>query len=232
MWRRQFDALGEHADLIAPDMRGFGASHVDKGAEFSIPIFAEDVRETLDALEVERAVLAGCSMGGYTIFEFWRRYPERVQGIILCDTRPDADPEPARQKRMEQIRRVEAHGTADMPDSVSQALPGETTRKAKPELIREIRQWVSEVPPATVVGTLKALAQRADSLPTLKTINVPTLVVIGQEDTVSPIELGRTMAESIPGAKLVTIPQAGHLAPFENPQAVNAAIEEFLEELK
>jgi 3-oxoadipate enol-lactonase len=231
MWLNQFEALADKAHQIAPDFRGYGNSLVDEQTPFSFSLFAEDLRETLDALEVQRAILVGCSMGGYAIFEFWRRYPERVQAMILCDTRADADNESVRQRRAEQIRQIETEGSRHLAGGMAQMLLGETTRSARPVITRKVEQWASVPAPSVLVRTLQALAQRPDSRPTLGTITVPVLVIVGEEDKVTPVELSRSMVREIAGARLVTVPQAGHLSPLENPKAVSSAIGEFLAEV-
>jgi len=224
MWRAQGEALRAYAGVLAVDCRGFGASAAPPGAASSFGVFAEDICETMDSLGIAKVVLAGCSMGGYTAFEFWRRHAGRVVGMALCNTRAEADTDAIRTRRAEQADRIRKEGTAFVADWAVENLLSAATRETRPEVADAVRQTVLRARAESVVGALEALALRPDSTATLATIRVPVTVVVGEQDTVTPLALAETIASGIPGAQLVMIPRAGHLSPMENPDAVSDAI--------
>ena len=176
----------------------------------------------------ERAVVGGLSMGGYVAFALWRRHPDRVRALVLCDTRAGADTDAAREKR----RALATTARTDGPGAVAAAqLPGQlgrTTRSSAPHLVDEVEQMLRRASVAAITDALDAMMARPDSTDTLATITVPTLVIVGDEDVVTPVDEARTMAALIPSSRLVVVDGAGHLAPLEQPVTVNAAIAEFL----
>lgn len=233
MWREQVACLSPKTTVLTPNVRGFGGA---KGAQeclgWSVRCFAFDVLNLIDHHRLERVILAGCSMGGYIAFEFWRRYPARVAGLILCDTRAEADSEEIRQRRRDQIERIQREGTAFLADFVEETLLSPKTRERNPSLVREVRQWALQAPPDAVIGVLEALAGRPDSTETLSTITVPVLLIYGEDDVVTPKECGLRMVSRLPQATMELVPDAGHLAPLENPPVVNSAIEDYLASLE
>ncbi|MCX7717032.1 MAG: alpha/beta hydrolase [Candidatus Sumerlaeaceae bacterium] len=232
MWRHQISGLAAAADCLALDTRGFGRSRVPADADFSMTVFATDVRHTLDAHGVRRAVFVGCSMGGYIVLEFLRRFPERVLGLALCNTRAEADSPEARTRRDAMIHQVRHQGTDFLCEFVADNLISEATRAANRELVTELRQWTLEAKPAAIIGALQAMRNRPDSTPDLAAIKVPTLVVSGEQDRVTPPSLMEEMARLIRGSRFLTIPEAGHLAPLENPNPLNDALRSLLLELR
>jgi pimeloyl-ACP methyl ester carboxylesterase len=167
-------------------------------------------------------------MGCYTILEFWRRYPARVAGMILCGTRAEADSETLFRNRMSQIERIRAEGTGFLREFAEMNLLSPATRENQPALVEEVGRWVSQAPAESVIRVLEALAVRSDSGPSLPTIFVPVLAVFGEDDTVTPVECGERLAREIPDARLAKIRAAGHLAPLEQPEVVNEEIRTFL----
>ncbi|MCX7625276.1 MAG: alpha/beta hydrolase [Candidatus Sumerlaeaceae bacterium] len=229
MWREQVACLSKKTTVLTPNVRGFGgAKGAQECAAWSIGCFAFDVLSLIDQQGIERVILAGCSMGGYTAFEFWRRYPARVAGMILCDTRAEADSPEIRQRRRDQIERIRREGTSFLGEFVEEMLISPKTREHNPSLVRELRQWAAEAPAEAVIGVLEALAARPDSIETLPTINVPVLLIYGEDDVVTPKECGVRMLSRLPHATMEIVPDAGHLAPLENPAVVNSAIEDYL----
>ena len=228
MWRGQVAHFSWARTVVAPDARGYGHSKMPDGAPFTMRAYADDVADTLDSLGVDKAVFGGCSMGGYAIFELWNWHRDRVAGMILCDTRAEPDAAAARENRQRQVERIEREGAAFMVDFAAENLLGDHTRQSNPQLVAEVRQWVSEAPATTIAANLEGLAARADSGPRLPTINVPTLVIVGEQDKVTPLEAAQHLVNEIQGARLAVIPNAGHLAPLENPESVNQAIGGFL----
>jgi 3-oxoadipate enol-lactonase len=228
LWQPQVDGLADIARVIAPDLRGFGQSDAPEGVS-TMETYADDLRALLDALKVERAVVCGLSMGGYVALAFWRKYADRARRLILVDTRAGADAPAARQARLDMVEQVKQHGSAPAADAMLPRLLAPSTYQSRPDLVESVHAMMLRQSPAGIIGAQLGMAERPDSTATLPTITVPTLVVFGAEDVITPAETeGRSLADAIPGAKLVIIPNAGHLSNFEQPEAFNAAVREFL----
>lgn len=227
MWSPQIAALKEAGfSPLAPDLPGFGESRA-VGAD-SLDGFAAAVLETLDRYGVQRAAFVGLSMGGYVLFRIWERAPERVLALVLADTRAEPDTPEARQRRLFQASQVQAEGPAAIADGFMQGALGATTHRDRAAVAARVRDLVLGAPPEGVVQALHALAGRPDSRPLLPGITVPTLILVGDEDTLTPPDAARTMAAAIPGSVLQVLPGAGHLANLEDPGAFNRTLLEFL----
>jgi len=231
MWRRQVEAVSGRWRAIAVDLRGFGESEM--GAEpFTMDGCADDVMALLDHLQIhEPVVLVGLSMGGYVAFGCVRRHAHRLRGLVLADTRAEPDTEEGRAGRYALARRVEAEGVGPVVESMLPRLVSEGTRTRRPEVVSELRALMEAARPQTVAAALRALAERPDSRPDLVRIAVPTLVVVGEEDVVTPPDSSRIMHAGIPGSRLEIIPGVGHMANMEAPDAFNAALVEFLSQV-
>ncbi len=212
---------------LMPDLRGFGRSQ-EPEREFSIEDHAADMLALLDHLEIERAVVAGLSMGGYIVLNMIRLAPERFTGLILIDTRSIPDTEEGKAKRLQTIDLVEREGTSAVIHSM---LPN-LLHHPHSEAGNAARRVMEAASPRGVVEALRAMADRSDSTPTLRKIAVPTLVVVGEQDGITPPEDARQMVDAIPHAVLSTIADAGHLSNLETPIAFNQAVERFLEPLR
>ncbi len=231
MWRHQVAALSRWR-CIAPDLRGAGASPgPDAAAEYSVAVYANDLIERLDALEIREAVICGLSMGGYIAFELLRSHPARVRAAILCNTKAAADSETAKRDRDTMAVLAQQRGAGAIAEQLLPKLLSRSTSEQRPEVAREVREMMARAPVRGIVGALHALRERPDSTPLLRTIQVPVLVVAGAEDVIAPAEGMREMARAIPGAEFVMIAEAGHVAPLEQPRAVNAAVTAFLTKL-
>lgn len=228
-WAPQLGAFVDRCRCIAPDRRGFGESPA--GPPYTMDSHADDIAALLDRLSIESAVIGGLSMGGYVALAMWRRHPERVRGLMLLDTRASADTESERARRAGQIEFVQRHGTGALADELMPVLLGATTRERHPENIDRVRAMISRASVQGVVDAVKAMMDRPDSVEALATITVPTLIVCGAEDVVTPPEESRLMHDRIAGSVLETIEGAGHLSSLERPAAVNHVIAEFLAEL-
>jgi 3-oxoadipate enol-lactonase len=226
MWSNQ---LGEVSGwrCMAPDLRGAGASDAPADG-YSMARYAEDLRRICAALDLQTLVCCGFSMGGYILFEFLRRYPQLVRALILCDSRAEADTPEGQHTRDEHAVLVERDGLGALADVLLPKLLGATSRALNPSLTERVRAIVLRQPIAGVVGALRAMRDRPDSTSGLSRIRVPTLVICGAEDTVTPPAPAMTMAQRIPGARYVEVESAGHLAPLEQPDRVTAAVREFL----
>jgi 3-oxoadipate enol-lactonase len=227
IWRDPMDAL-EGFRRIAPDLRGMGQSDApDLG--YGMGTYAADLAALLDALGVEDVVLCGLSMGGYVAFEFLRRWRERVRGLVLMDTRAEADGTEARRAREAAAAMARESGAGAVAEAMLPRLLAPKTFTEAPELVDRLRRAIAESPVAGIVGALLAMRDRHDSTGLLPTLaGLPTLVVVGEEDAIIPPEGARRLAGAIPGARLVVISGAGHLPPVERPSETTAALREFL----
>lgn len=230
MWEGQLERLPERWRLIAPDLRGFGRSAADaEGGPLTMDRHADDVAALLDHLEIEAATVCGVSMGGYVAFALWRRHPERVRALVLCDTRAAADTEAARRARAQLAIRVRREGAKAAVDAMLPNLISEATRRERPEVEGRLRAIAESIEADTIVRALEGLAARPDSTGLLPTITVPTLVLHGAEDATVPLEEARAMAERIPDARLRIVEGAGHLPNVETPDAFDAELVHFMD---
>lgn len=227
MWREQLSGLAGRARVIAPDLRGHGLSDAPQGP-YSMEQHSDDLAALLDHLGVERAIVAGLSMGGYVTLAFWRRHPERVAGLALVDTRAEPDTPAGKANRDVTAGRVQETGPRMLVDDMMPKLLA-PQNLADERIAAPLREMILGQPIAGLTGALQALRDRADSTPTLPTITVPTAVIVGEADAITPPADAAAMAAQIPGAQLVVIRQAGHLSPMENPLAVNQALIELIE---
>ncbi len=232
MWSFQRSSVGSIYRLITPDLRGHGHSAAPDGV-YSVDAMADDVIETLDALQLTAPlVLGGLSMGGYIALSIAERHPDRLKALMLLNTRASADSPETAANREEQAREVEASGeTGPVVSAMVPKLFAPSTTEAHPELIARTHAQMGRTPARAMVGTLRGLATRPDRTTLLPKINVPTLVLAGLEDAIVPTAEARAMAAAIPGSHFIAIPHAGHLSPLENHQATDAAILGFLESL-
>lgn len=226
MWEPQIAALFGECRCIAPDLRGFGDS--PRSGPYSMDRYADDVVALLDALQIDRAVVGGLSMGGYIALALWRRHRNRIRALVLADTRSGADNDEGKQKRGELIALAQSEGSAAVADRQVTGLLGKSTREKQPELVDRIRSIMAGESPDGIVGALEAMRNRPDSTPLLAGIDVPTLIVVGDEDVLTPPKEARVMHAAIRGSRLEVIPGAGHLSNLERPAAFNAALSDFV----
>jgi pimeloyl-ACP methyl ester carboxylesterase len=231
MWQGQIDALSDRFRFIAPDLSGFGGSDAPEDASgYSMDAWADEIAALLDELGIDKVVYVGESMGGYVAFAFLRKYRDRVSALVLADTRAEADPPEGVEKRSAQQEQVRKDGTAGLIEGLTGALLGEDTRTNKPDVVTTVKR-IMDNPAAGFVGALEAMKTRPDSTAELAAIDVPTLIVVGEHDGVTPPDAARKMHEHIGGSRLVVLPDAGHLSNLEAPDAFNGALAEFLAEL-
>jgi 3-oxoadipate enol-lactonase len=226
LWAPQRVALMAQARCIVPDLRGFGES---RGAGLvTMDQYADDVIALLDVLHVPRAVVCGLSMGGYVAFSMWRRHHERVRGLVLADTRAGADNDEAKLKRGEMIQMARERGSGAVADAMLPGMVGKSTREKCPEIADAVHRMLESAPVEGIVGALEAMRAREDSTATLNTIDVPTLIVVGEEDVLTPPREARLMHSAIRGSTLEEITGAGHVSNVERPAAVNHVLSEYL----
>jgi 3-oxoadipate enol-lactonase len=230
IWDAPRAALRDRYRVIVPDLRGHGDSEVTQGP-YAMDALAEDVARLLDALRIERAVLGGLSMGGYVVFAFWRRFAARVRGLVLCDTRAKGDDRGEKVMRQATAKIALERGTAAVVDGMLPKLLAPRTLEEQPELCAAVRARLARTDPRAVAAALLGMKERVDSTPTLATITVPTLIVVGRDDQLTPPPIARELQAGIPGARLEVVAYAGHLSPVEQPAATSAALRRFLDEL-
>ncbi len=232
MWLPQIAELDGRYSLYAPALPGFGGREPGPA---NLQDWAGELNDVLDYLGFQEAVLVGLSMGGYLAFRMWELFPDRIVGLVLADTRAQPDDEEGKKKRAELAARVRAEGTEVLVDDFVPAVLSKSTLASSDEgkraVVRSLETWVREADPEGVARALEALAGRPDSRPLLSEIDVPTLILVGEEDTLTPPEDARAMAAAIPDSEFLIIPGAGHMANLENPMAFNTALLGFLEKI-
>lgn len=222
MWEHERRALRDAADpIIAPSLPGFGGTAVPRG-DASMDDYADSVVAAMDAAKIERAAVAGISMGGYVAFAMWRRHRRRIERLFLADTRAEADNEEARDGRLRLAALVREHGIEALLKT-----PPPWLRKGSPHWDPLLKMIRGQAPEGVAQGSI-AMAHRPDSRPDLPTIDVPTAVVVGEDDRVTPLAMSQAMSDEIPGATLSIIPGAGHIANLEAPTAFEAALRAWL----
>jgi pimeloyl-ACP methyl ester carboxylesterase len=232
MWVQQLAALGSTFRVIAPDLRGHGASPAPEGT-YTMDEFADDVIELLDTLHIDvPVVLGGLSMGGYVALSFVARFPQRVRALMLLDTRAGADtPEAAQNREATARTALEAGSARPVVDAMVPKLFCKKTLEQRPERVEPLRAAMERTTARGIAGALRGMAIRPDRRGELARISVPTLVLVGEEDVITPPAEAKAMAEAIPRARFEVIPDAGHLAPYENYAAANQVILRFLNSL-
>lgn len=225
MWEPLIDALSSRWRVIAPTLAP------ERADPPTVDAMADQVAELLRDLDVSEIVLGGLSMGGYVAFAFLHRYRALVRGLVLADTRPGADTPEVRERRANQQAQVAAEGPEPLFEAMLKSLPSEHTREHRPEVLARIRRLMDDVPAEHVIAALEAMKHRLDSTGDLPGIEVPALVIVGEDDAVSPPEVGEQMRDLLPDAHLAVIPQAGHLSSLEDPEAFNAEVVAFLERI-
>jgi 3-oxoadipate enol-lactonase len=228
MWRETLAGLPPGWRGLAPDLRGFGGTEPPDAHVYRMDDYARDLVRLLDDEGVARVVVCGLSMGGYVAFALRRRFPERVAGLVLADTRAGPDTEEARRGRYELAERVLREGHQPVIDGMMPKLLPEATRASRPELVARVEDMMRRASPAAIAAALHGLADRPDSSADLSAIDIPTLVVVGAEDALTPPAESELMAEAIPGARLEVVAGAGHLTPVEKPEEFGGVVGEFL----
>jgi 3-oxoadipate enol-lactonase len=231
LWQHPLGALTGFK-RIAPDLRGLGLSDApDLG--YSMATYADDLAALLDTLHVDTAVMCGLSMGGYIALEFARRYRSRLRGLVLMDTRAEADTPEARKARESAMLMARERGAAAIAQHMLPNLFAPGAAQTMPQAVERVRLMMEAAPVKGIVGALAAMRDRVDSVPTLATLEgLPTLVVVGDQDQVTPPAVARGIAAAVPGAVLNVIPGAGHLPPIEQPLATTRVLTEFLQSLR
>jgi len=230
-WLPVAEALATRYRLVLPDLRGHGESGIGEGPA-TMDKHAADIARVMDDANIGRAPLVGVSIGGYVLFEFWRKYRGRVAALGLCNTKAPADSPEARTGRLQAANDVLDRGTEPFFESMIPKLMGKTTREMRPDLVDGAVRMMRQMSPEDVAQVQRGMAVRPDSVETLKTINVPTLLVTGDEDLMTGVNEAELMRQHIPGSQLRVIPKAGHYSPWEQSQDATIVLRQFLDGLR
>ncbi|MGC3974196.1 MAG: alpha/beta fold hydrolase [Nitrospira sp.] len=231
MWTPQIKALSTQFRTIAVDLRGHGESDAPLWS-FSLDQYADDVAALLDHLNIPQAVLVGLSMGGYVSLAFSRTYGNRLIGLVLADTRAQADSPEGRTGRFHLAQIAYTQGTEAVANTMLPKLLGTTSLRNKPELVESIRRTIRHNPVSGILVNLMAMAERRDSVAHLSAILCPTLIVMGEEDHTTPLVDAQLLASHIPNARLAVIATAGHVSNCEQPELFNDLLRGFVEEVR
>jgi 3-oxoadipate enol-lactonase len=232
LWEPQMRTIPSGWRLITPDLRGFGGStEMDSVSTTAMSDYADDLVDLLDELEVERAVIGGASMGGYATLAFLQKAADRVDGLVLANTRAGADSPEARANRRNMLALLDREGASGVAREMMPKLLGKTTRETNPDIEANVRRLIKQQSPIGIRCAIQRMMHRPDSSAVLAQMQVPTLVVTGDEDELIPVDESRAMAAAVKGASLVVIPRAGHLSNLEQPDAFNHALNAFLTKL-
>ena len=229
-WLPVAEALSTRYRVILPDLRGHGESSVGEGPA-TMEKHAADIARVMDDANVGRAPLVGVSIGGYVLFEFWRKHRGRVAALALCNTKAPADSPEARAGRLQAANDVLERGTEPFFESMIPKLMGRTTRETRPDLVEGALRMMRKMSKENVAQVQRGMAARPDSIETLKTINIPTLLVTGDEDLMTGVNEAELMRSHIANSQLRVIPKAGHYSPWEQPQDAAKLLRQFLDSL-
>ncbi len=230
MWSPQMMALPQEYRAVSFDIRGHGESEVGDG-QYSIELFTDDLISLMDHLAIKRSVLCGLSMGGYIALRTVERHPERVHALVLCDTRSEPDSNEGKVKRTTQIKAVKSQGSKPFAESFVKAVFAQDTLGKKPQLVSPIRSVIESTSPLSLSGTLLALAARTDTTPALASISVPTLIMTGEHDSITPPSAAQAMHSHIKGSEIHIVPGAAHMSNLENTPFFNEKLLSFLKKI-
>jgi 3-oxoadipate enol-lactonase len=228
MWQPQLEMAARGWRIIVPELRGFG-SGTDDPPTTSIDDYAGDTIDLLDKLHVKDAVVCGLSMGGYITFAMYRHAATYFRGMVLADTKSQGDTPEAVTGRKSMQQLVREKGQSAVADALLPKLVCDATRTSNPAVVESLRRQITGNSVEGIAGALQALMTRSDSTPTLSTIRIPTLIVVGDQDAITPPPLSEQMHHDIPGSELVVVPGAGHMSNMEQPAAFNDALGRFLD---
>ena len=230
MWKNQFEFFKSVTRVIAPDLRGFGASS-DEETPLSIGLFTRDLIEFMDKLRIRKASLCGLSMGGYIALNAIKRFPDRFEALILCDTQCIADTAEAKEKRYASMETIKANGSHVFIKDFVKKIFHPDSFDTKKEVIRDLQQVMSAHSDQILIAGLKALAERTETCSALHTISAPTLILCGDSDQVTPVAQSEMMNNDIQGSVFRMIEDAGHVSNLEQPETFNTHILHFLRAL-
>jgi pimeloyl-ACP methyl ester carboxylesterase len=224
MWDGQLDRLSRNFRCLAFDLPGYGGSTGD----ISIESYADLLDDFMHMMQIDRAAICGLSMGGYIALRAIVKYPERFSHLILCDTQCIADSDEAKKKRYSTIEVIEKEGLVTFAEGFMKNIFTEKNLQANESYVQTIKATILSTKTETVIATLKALAERMETCSNLKDMKVPSLIICGEEDKITPVKQAQFLHENIPGAKIKLLSAAAHMSNLEQPALFNEAISEFL----
>lgn len=227
MWDEQVAVLRGNYRVIRLDLRGHGESESSEGPA-TMNLMAQDISSILDQLGISRAVIGGLSMGGYVTLAFYHLFPARVEKLILADTRAQADTEEGKKVRAEQAQKILAEGMGGIADTMLPKLLAPETVSKRPEVVKRVRAMMLQTKPEGAAAALRGMAIREDQTVRLSEIKVPTLILVGREDAITPLADSEKMHAAIAGSRLNVIENAGHVSNIEQPKEFNSALISFL----
>jgi 3-oxoadipate enol-lactonase len=228
LWTEQTEALASRFRVVTPDLRGFGESDTSDGP-VTMNRMAQDVAELMDQLGIEQAVIGGLSMGGYVALALVKQFPSRVKALVMADTRAQADTEEGKQTRHQQAKKALSEGMAGIADAMLPKLLTPDTVSKRPEVVKRVRDMMLRTKPQGAASALLGMAERDDQSEFISTIRVPTMIVVGREDAITPLADSEKMQSEIAASRLVVIENAGHVSNLEQPEQFNFALLRFLD---
>lgn len=231
MWDDQVEALGSSSRVITLDLRGFGKSGAPEGP-YSMDQMASDVRGLLSHLDIDRAVLVGLSMGGYISLAFYRLYPDAVRALVLADTRASEDTHEGRERRFKSAEKAERDGAGAIAKDIEAVAFAPSTADERPDVIQRVRMMIEANSTRGIAAAQRGMATRRDSGDILLGINCPVLILVGSEDSVTPLSDAEALRNGIPHSQFKVIEGAGHMSNMERPEQFNAALIEFINSLE
>ena len=229
LWDEQVNVLTHSYRVIVPDLRGFGDSDASTGPS-TMNRLAQDVARLMDHLGISQAVIGGLSMGGYVVLAFYKQFPSRVRALILADTRAQADTEDGKQTRAQQAEKALTEGMGGIADAMLPKLLTPETVSKRPEIVKRVRDMMLKTKPEGAAAALQGMAEREDQTQLLSQITVPTLILVGTEDPITPVADSEKMHEAIRGSRLVVLDKASHVSNIEQAEEFNQELKRFLRE--
>ncbi|MGA7162302.1 MAG: alpha/beta fold hydrolase [Bacteroidota bacterium] len=226
----QTEALTSTHRVIAYDVRGHGDSEVGDG-QYTIELFVEDLIGLLDHLSISKAVAVGLSMGGYIALRAVERNPDRFRGLVLCDTKSEGDSNEAKIKRSASMKAVKANGPQLFAQNFVAGVFTAESFNERPDAVKAIQSIIERTAPLSLCGTMLALAGRTDTTSSLAAITIPTLIMVGERDVLTPLAASQAMKDKIPNSDIHIIPNSAHLSNMENPGEFNKHLVEFLQKI-
>ena len=232
LWTSTIKALSPSYQVLAPDLIGFGESPLSAPLAASIELYGDHLIALFEEKRLRQAVFVGCSIGGYILLSLYRRYPSLFRGLVLVDTKATIDPPEVQQIRLDNAAIIEESNPAEFYERMLVRLVGETTQRTRPGVVAAVRRVMSQASPFGVAAALRAMASRADFTEMLPSINIPTLVITGEEDLITPPAEAKVMASKIKQGSFAMIQKAGHLPSLEAPEAFQDTLRSFLSTLR
>jgi 3-oxoadipate enol-lactonase len=232
MWKSQAELLAKNGfRVILPDLPGFGTNN-KSAHRYSIEEMASQISQLLKSINIDKAIVGGLSMGGYVLFNLCRLTPEKLSALVFCDTTYTADTEEKRNSRFDLISKIKKQGSSALIENMLPNLISDDTKQNNPPLNRELEEFLSEVNPGSAINAMKSMAERKDTSDIIDKISVPTLLIFGEFDKVTTLEIARKMNRTIPGSELEIIKKAGHFSNLEQPEQFNKALLNFCNRIK